>query len=32
DKLISLEQKMKEIKEMKKQIIEFKDDVLNDRC
>jgi MerR family copper efflux transcriptional regulator len=32
DKLISLEQKMKEIKEMKKQIIKFKDDVLNDRC
>ena len=32
DKLISLEQKMKEIKEMKRQIIEFKDDVLNDRC
>jgi MerR family transcriptional regulator, copper efflux regulator len=32
DKLISLEQKMKEIKEMKKQIFQFKDDVLNNRC
>jgi MerR family copper efflux transcriptional regulator len=32
DKLNSLEQKMKEIKEMKKQILQFKDDVVNDRC
>lgn len=32
DKLISLELKMKEIKGMKKQILLFKDDVLNDRC
>ena len=32
DKLISLEQKMKEIKEMKKQLLQFKDDVVNDRC
>ncbi len=32
DKLISLEQKMKEIKEMKKQLLEFKDDVVKDRC
>jgi MerR family Zn(II)-responsive transcriptional regulator of zntA len=32
DKLISLEQKIKEIKEMKKQILQFKDDVVNDRC
>lgn len=32
DKLISLEQKMNEIKEMKKQILQFKDDVVNDRC
>ena len=32
DKLISLEQKVKEIKEMKKQILQFKDDVVNDRC
>ena len=32
DKLISLEQKMKEIKEMKKQIFQFKDDVLKNRC
>jgi MerR family Zn(II)-responsive transcriptional regulator of zntA len=32
DKLISLEQKMKEIKEMKKQILHLRDDVLNDRC
>ena len=32
DKLISLEQKMKEIKGMKKQILHFKDDVVNDRC
>jgi len=32
DKLISLDQKMKEIKEMKKLILQFKDDVVNDRC
>ncbi len=32
DKLFSLEQKMREIKEMKKQIFQFKDDVLNNRC
>ena len=32
DKLISLEQKMKEIKEMKKQLLQFKDDVICDRC
>jgi hypothetical protein len=27
-----LEQKMKEIKEMKKQILQFKEDVVKDRC
>ena len=32
DKLLSLEQKMKEMKEMKKQLLQFKDDVVNDRC
>ncbi|MFM6977063.1 MAG: MerR family transcriptional regulator [Sphingobacteriaceae bacterium] len=32
DKLISLEQKMKEIKEMQKQLLDFKEDVLKDRC
>lgn len=32
DKLISLEQKMKEIREMKKQLLHFKEDVINDRC
>ena len=32
EKLISLEQKLKEIKEMKTQIFQFKEDVLNDRC
>jgi MerR family Zn(II)-responsive transcriptional regulator of zntA len=32
DKLISLEQKLNEIKEMKKQIFQFKDDVLNNNC
>ena len=32
DKLISLEQKMKEIKAMKKQLLQFKDDVVYDRC
>lgn len=31
-KLISLEQKMREIKEMKKQILQFKEDVLNNKC
>ncbi len=32
EKLISLEQKLKEIKAMKRQILQFKEDVLNDRC
>ena len=32
EKLVSLEQKMKEIKEMKKLLLQFKDDVVNDRC
>jgi MerR family copper efflux transcriptional regulator len=32
DKLISLEQKMMEVKGMKKQLLQFKNDVLNDRC
>lgn len=32
EKLISLEQKMKEIKEMKNQLLQFKDDVVHDRC
>ena len=32
EKLISLEQKMKEVKDMKKQILQFKEDVVNDRC
>jgi MerR family transcriptional regulator, copper efflux regulator len=32
DKLNSLAQKMKEIKTMKKQILKFKEDVINDRC
>jgi MerR family Zn(II)-responsive transcriptional regulator of zntA len=32
DKLLSLERKMKEIREMKKQIMQFKDDVVNNRC
>ena len=32
DKLSSLEQKMKEIKQMTKQLLQFKDDVVNDRC
>jgi MerR family copper efflux transcriptional regulator len=32
DKLTSLDQKLKEIKDMKKQLIQFKDDVVNDRC
>ena len=31
-KLFALEQKLKEIKAMKKLIGEFKDDVLNNRC
>jgi MerR family Zn(II)-responsive transcriptional regulator of zntA len=32
EKLVSLGQKMKEIKEMKKLLLEFKDDVEHDRC
>ena len=32
EKLLSLEQKLTEIKEMNKQILQFKDDVVNDRC
>lgn len=32
EKLISLEQKMKEMKDMKKQLLQFKDDVTHDRC
>lgn len=32
DKLLSLDQKLKEIKAMKKLILQFKDDVANDRC
>lgn len=32
EKLISLETKMKEIKQMKKQLLQFKEDVVNDRC
>ena len=32
DKLVSLDRKLKEIKEMKKQIRRFKEDVINDRC
>lgn len=32
DKLVALEQKMKEIKEMKKQLLQFKVDVVNDKC
>jgi len=32
DKLAALEQKMKEIRDMKKLILQFKDDVVNDRC
>jgi MerR family transcriptional regulator, copper efflux regulator len=32
EKLISLDRKMKEIKEMKKLILQFKEDVVNDRC
>jgi len=32
DKLISLEKKLKEIKEMKRQILQFKEDVVNNRC
>ena len=32
DKLISLEQKMKEIKEMKRHILKFREDVVNERC
>lgn len=32
EKLISLEQKLKEIREMKKQLLHFKDDVINNKC
>jgi MerR family copper efflux transcriptional regulator len=32
DKLISLEQKMIEIRAMKKQILQFKEDVVSERC
>ncbi len=32
DKLLSLEQKLREIKDMKKLILQFKSDVINDRC
>jgi MerR family copper efflux transcriptional regulator len=32
DKIIALEIKLKEIKEMKKLIIQFKEDILKDRC
>jgi MerR family transcriptional regulator, copper efflux regulator len=32
EKLISLEQKMKEMKDMKKLLLQFKDDVTHDRC
>ena len=32
DKLVSLEQRMREIREMIKQIRQFKDDVLSERC
>jgi MerR family Zn(II)-responsive transcriptional regulator of zntA len=32
DKLIALEKKLREIKEMKKQLLQFKDDVVKDRC
>ncbi len=32
DKMISLEKKMNEIKEMKKKILQFKDDLVNDSC
>jgi MerR family Zn(II)-responsive transcriptional regulator of zntA len=32
NKLLALEQKLKEIKAMKKQIVQFKDDVVNNRC
>lgn len=32
DKLNALEQKMKEIRLMKKQILQFKEDVMHDRC
>ena len=32
DKLLSLERKMKEIREMKKQINQFKEDVVSNRC
>ena len=32
EKLVSLEKKLKEIKDMKKLISQFKDDLLNNRC
>lgn len=32
EKLLSLERKMREIRDMKKQIMEFKEDVVNNRC
>ena len=32
EKLISLEQKMKEVKDMKNQLLQFKEDVVHDRC
>jgi MerR family copper efflux transcriptional regulator len=32
EKLVSLEQKMKEIKIMRKQILQFKEDVINNKC
>jgi MerR family transcriptional regulator, copper efflux regulator len=32
DKLISIDQKLKEMKEMKKLISQFKDDIVNERC
>jgi MerR family copper efflux transcriptional regulator len=32
DKLIALNQKMKEIKEMKKHVLQFKDDIVNNKC
>lgn len=32
EKLISLEQKMKEIRLMKKQLVQFRDDVIHSRC
>lgn len=32
EKLISLEQKMKEVKDMRNQLLQFKEDVVHDRC